>query len=126
MEGPLSLTIDISLAQVALITAGTSGVLRRLSDGETPMTELADRVDRFLDARADTPEARARAAELVGAWQVFLASPRARRFLLAHDERGGIARQDQAVRRMNQLEASLRHEADAAPRHPARATHAAA
>lgn len=122
----MSLTIDISLAQVALITAGTSALLRRLSDGEAPMTELADRVDRFLDARADTAEARARAEELVSAWQVFLASPRARRFLFAHDERQGIAKQDQAVRRMSQLESTLRHEADAAHQQPPRATHAAA
>jgi len=122
----MSLTIDISLAQVALITAGTSALLRRLSDGEAPMTELADRVDRFLDARADTAEARARAAELVSAWRVFLASPRARRFLFAHDAARGIAKQDQAVRRMDQLGSALRHEADAAQQQPSRATHAAA
>ena len=122
----MSLTIEISLAQVALIAAGTSGVLRRLSAGEAPMAELADRVDRFLGARADSPEARSRAAELVDAWQVFLASPRARQFLLAHDERRGIARQDQAVRRMNSLESALRHNADAATRLPDRAALATA
>lgn len=121
----MSLTIDISLAQVALITAETSGLLRRLSDGEAPMAELADRVDRFLDARADTVEARALAAELVDAWKVFLASPRARRFLFAHDERRGIARQDQALRRMNQLEAALRSDG-AGARSPTRAAPTAA
>lgn len=122
----MPLMVDISLAQVALIAADTSGLLRRLSDGEAPMTELADRVDRFVDARADTPEARSRAEELVSAWRVFLASPRARKFLLAHDGRRGIAKQDQAVRRMSQLESALRHQADAAVQHPPRATHAAA
>ena len=122
----MSLTVDISLAQVALITAGTSALLRRLSEGEAPMTELADRVDRFLDVRADTAEARARAEELVSAWRVFHASPRARQFLYAHDARRGIARQDQAVRRMNQLDDALRHAPDAATQLPARATHAAA
>jgi hypothetical protein len=122
----MSLTIDISLAQVALITAGTSALLRRLSDGEAPMADLAERVDRFLDARADTAEARARAEELVSAWRVFLASPRARQFLFAHDARTGIARQDQAVRRMDQLESALRQQADAAHHQPTRATHAAA
>jgi hypothetical protein len=122
----MSLTVDISLAQVALIAAGTSALLRRLSEGEAPLADLAARVDRFLDARADSAEAKARAAELIDAWQVFVASPRARQFLLAHDERRGIARQDQAVRRMHQLEAALRHESDSAPRHPARAALAAA
>lgn len=122
----MSLTVDISLAQVALIAAGTSALLRRLSAGEAPLVDLADRVDRFLEARADSAEAKTRAAELLDAWQVFVASPRARQFLLAHDERRGIARQDQAVRRMNQLESALRHESDAAIHHPARAHHAAA
>jgi hypothetical protein len=121
----VSLTIDISLAQVALITAQTSGLLRQLSDGEAPMVELADRVDRFLAARADSAEARAVAAELVSAWKVFLASPRARRFLFAHDERRGIARQDQALRRMDQLEASLRHDGAAAQQPPRAALTAA-
>jgi hypothetical protein len=116
----VSLTIDISLAQVALITAQTSALLRRLSDGEAPMAELADRVDRFLDARADSAEARTRAADLVDAWKVFLASPRAQQFLFAHDERRGIARQDQALRRMTQLESALRHDG-AAAHQPARA-----
>lgn len=117
----MSLTVDISLAQVALIAAGTGALLRRLSEGETPLIDLADRVERFLAARADSAEAKARAAELMEAWQVFVASPRARQFLLAHDERRGIARQDQAVRRMRQLEAALRHESDSAVRQPARA-----
>ncbi len=111
----MSLTVDISLAQVALIAAGTGALLRRLSQGEGPMTELADRVDRFLDARADTAEARVRAEELVSAWRVFLASPRAQQFLYAHDERRGIARQDQAVRRMGQLDEALRHAPTHAP-----------
>lgn len=103
----MSLTIDISMAQIALITSGTSGVLRGVSDGEAPMQELADRVDRFLATKADSEEARARAAELVAAWRVFLASPRARQFLFAHDERRGIARQDQAVDRMRRLDRAL-------------------
>ena len=124
-ERPVSLTIDISLAQVALITAETSGLLRQLSDGEAPMAELADRVDRFLAVRADTAEARAVAAELVNAWKVFIASPRSRRFLFARDERRGIARQDQALRRMTQLESSLRHDGSA-PQQPTRAVLTAA
>jgi hypothetical protein len=122
----MSLTVDISLAQVALITAQTSAVLRRLSNGDAPVIELADRIDRFLETRADTAEARDRAEDLVGAWSVFVASPRARQFLYAHDARRGIARQDQAVRRMTQLDEALRHHLDAAAVHPARATHAAA
>ena len=121
----MSLMIDISLAQVALIAAQTSGLLRQLSDGESPMVELADRVDRFVAARADTAEGRAVAVELVSAWKVFIASPRSRRFLFAHDERRGIARQDQALRRMTQLESSLRHEG-AAVQQPARAVLTAA
>jgi hypothetical protein len=115
----VSLTIDISLAQIALITAGTGSLLRRLADGEAPLAELAERVDRFVDARADTPEARLRAVDLVSAWRVFLASPRSRGFLLAHDERRGIARQDHAVRRMSQLEAALR-DIDGAAQPPVR------
>jgi len=121
----VSLTIDISLAQVALIAAETSGLLRRLSDGEAPMAELADRVDRFLDARADTAEARTLAAELVSAWKVFLASPRSRRFLFAPDEQRGTARQDQALRRLSQLEAALRRDG-AAAQQPSRAALTAA
>jgi len=106
----MSLTIDISMAQIALITAGTSRVLRRVSEGEAPVSELADRVDRFIATPADSAEARACATDLVDAWRVFLASPRARQFLLAHDERRGIAKQDQAVRRMHRLELALRPE----------------
>jgi hypothetical protein len=106
----MSLTIDISMAQIALIAADTSGVLRGVSEGEAPVTELADRVDRFVATPADSAEARACAVELVDAWRVFLASPRARQFLFAHDERRGIAKQDQAVRRMHRLEMALRQE----------------
>jgi len=106
----MSLTIDISMAQIALITAGTSSVLRRVSEGEAPLSELADRVDRFVATPADSAEARACAADLVDAWRVFLASPRARKFLFAHDERRGMAKQDQAVRRMQRLELALRQE----------------
>jgi hypothetical protein len=112
----MSLTVDISMAQIALITAGTSGVLRRVSEGEAPLSELADRVDRFVGAPADSMEARACAADLVDAWRVFLASPRARQFLFAHDERRGIAKQEQAVRRMHRLEMALRQpEGDGKP-----------
>jgi hypothetical protein len=119
----VSLTIDISMAQIALITAGTSAALRRVSEGEVPVSDLADRVDRFLASRADSEEARARAAELVAAWRVFLASPRARQFLFVHDARRGIARQDQAVKRLHRLDLALKAGDGAAA---ARGAHSAA
>lgn len=104
----MSLTVDISLAQIALITAETAALLRRLSGVERRMTELAEIVERFLSARADTLEARMHAAELVYAWQAFLATPQYREFSFAHSTLRGVPKQDQAVRRIRQLETALK------------------
>jgi hypothetical protein len=104
------LTVDISLAQVALITAETAALLRRLFAADRKMLELAQRIDRFLSARADTHEARMHAGELVNAWRAFLGTPQYREFSLAHSKQRGTLKQDQVERRIRQIDVALQRE----------------
>ncbi len=106
----MSLTVDLSLAQVAFITAETVPLLRRLFPGSAPVLDLARRIERFLAARADTPEARARAGHLIRAWEVFAASPSYREFAGAHLKHRDVGKQDQVTLRMRQLERVLHAE----------------
>lgn len=103
----MSLTVDLSLAQVAFITAETAPLLRRLFPGSASVLDLAARIERFLSVRADTAEARLRAGEVLNAWEVFAASPSYREFAMAHLKRRGIVRQDRVAQRMRQLEAAI-------------------
>jgi hypothetical protein len=106
----LSLTVDLSLAQVAFITAETTALLRRLFPGSASILDLVARIERFLAARADTAEARISAGEVLNAWEVFAASPSYREFAAAHLKLRGAPKQDQVAQRMRQLEAVLRAE----------------
>jgi hypothetical protein len=104
----VSLTVDLSLAQVAFITAETVPLLRRLFPRSAPVLDLAARIERFLAARADTIEARMRASELLRAWVVFAATPSYREFIAAHLKHRGVSKQDQVSSRMRQLATALR------------------
>lgn len=103
----MSLIVDLSLTQVAFITAETAPVLRRLFPASASVLDLAARIERFLAVRADTAEARLRAGEVLNAWEVFAASPSYREFAAAHLKRRGVVRQDQVAQRMRQLQAVI-------------------
>lgn len=114
----VSLTVDISLAQVALISAETAGLVRRLFPNDPIMEDLATRIDRFLSVRADTLESRMYAGEVLGAWQNLIDTPEHRELLLAHSRLRGAAKQDYVAQRLRQLDTALK--AEARSRVPAR------
>lgn len=104
----MSLTVDLSLAQVAFITAETAPLLHRLFPQSAPVRDLAARIERFLAARADTLEARGHASDLLRAWEVFASTPAYREFAAAHLKYRGVSKQDQVSARMRQLARVLR------------------
>lgn len=106
----MSLTVDISLTQVALITAETASLLRRLFGADPSTLNLARQIERFLSVRADASEARARATELLAAWQSFIETPKYRELSLAHNKQRDMPKQDQVARRMRQMKRALEHE----------------
>jgi len=105
---PVSLTVDISLAQVALITAETAQIIRRMFPASPRMQDLADRIERFISARADTLEARMYAGEVLGAWERLVDTPEYRELLGAHRRLRGLGKQDYVVQRLGQLESALK------------------
>lgn len=103
----VSLTVDISLAQVALITAETAALARSLDPANRHLGDLAERIDRFVSARADTFEARMYATDLVGHWRRIADTPSFRDLADAHLRRRTAHPQDHVVRHMRRLDLAL-------------------
>lgn len=124
----MSLTVDISLAQVAFISAETADLLRRLFPRNAVMGDLASRIDRFVSVRGDTLESRMYAGEVLGAWKRVVDTPEHRELMIAHSRIRGAAKQDYVMQRLRQLDAALKAESRAiAPaRRAARRRHSAA
>jgi hypothetical protein len=104
----VSLTVDISLTQIAFIAAETSALMRRLFPGSQPMLRLAGQIDRFTAARADTLEARICAAEVLSSWAKIDGTAEHRALLDAHKTMRGLGRQDYVLQRLQRLAAALR------------------
>jgi hypothetical protein len=113
---PVSLTVDISLTQIALIAAETAPLVRRFFPNSDSMQNLAKGVERLLSARADTLEARMYAEEVVRAWRRVADTLEQRELLLVHRKLRGIGRQDRVVERLRRLETALASTAPSAPR----------
>ena len=114
----MSLTVDISLAQVALITAETAQVIRRLFPQDHAIQDLALRIDQLVAARADTLEARMQAKEVLNLWERFADTPEQRELFFAHQKIRNIAKQDAVAKRLRQLEAALKAESRPSTRRP--------
>lgn len=112
----MSLVVDISLAQVALIAAETAAVTRRFFPENRAMIRFANHVERFTAARADTLEARLCAADLLGAWAKLVDTPDHHTLLEVHKKLRGRGRQDHVVKRLRQLAAAMESTAQAASR----------
>lgn len=106
-KGFVSLVVDISLAQVALIAAETAAIIRRFYSESRSMVRFANQVERFTAARADTLEARMCAADLLGTWAKLVDTPEHHALLEMHKQLRGRGRQDHVVKRLRQLAAAM-------------------
>lgn len=104
----MSLVVDISMAQVALIAAETAPIARRLFPESGPMSRFARQVERFTAMRADARDAQQCAAALIEAWGRVAATPEHRALLDAYKGLRGRGRQDHVELRLRRLAVTLK------------------